>query len=76
MATEDVTWDTQLDRALMNAAATLAEAPTPSCIEESCGLANAWLNVADSWTRRQDNELQFAKWITQSKVEEETIDVG
>lgn len=57
-------WECQLDRALMNAAAVLSEAGTPTCIEEACGLANTWLNVADSWTRRQDNELNYAKWAS------------
>lgn len=65
-----VNWDVQLDRALMNAAGSLADAEPPSNLEEACLLANSWLNVADSWSRRQDNELEFAKWAAETELED------
>lgn len=66
---EPVNWDVQLDRALMNAAAILSAVSQPDSTEEACGLAHAWMNLADSWSRRQDNELEFAKWFMDNEPE-------
>lgn len=63
MADEETTgWEHQIDLALLNAGALLSSAPRPENLQEFCGLASTWMDLADSWTRRQSNELEYAKW--------------
>jgi hypothetical protein len=67
---EAVNWDVQLDLALMGAQAILNAAPTPENIEEVCMLAGTWMALADSWSRRQDNEMMYQKMCREAEFEE------
>lgn len=55
-------WDFQLDRCLLNAAAELSEARAET-FDERMGLAFGWMALADSWSQRQGNEVEYQKWL-------------
>lgn len=62
-------WDSQLDRCLLNAASELSAIVTET-FEERMGLAHGWMNLADSWMHRQDNEAQFEAWRDEHELED------
>lgn len=67
---EPVNWDVQLDRCLMNAASYLAAAK-PETFEDHMGVAFGWMALADSWSLRQGNEVEFQKWMVNADSETE-----
>lgn len=62
-------WDAALDNCLINAAAMLAES-VPENFEERMGLAYGWMNLADTWIQRQDNEAKFEHWRDEHEYED------